>query len=376
MRAGYRFAAEEGMSDTTPKSLVIKGRQYNLPLFCPDATRGVVKGLDSDDLDATGVRGLIVNTWHLHDFPGRDGMVDHGGVKRLMNYDGLVISDSGGFQVHSLFQKIPGFGKITDKGLVTYTGPKKQTKLLFRPEDSVAMQFALGSDIVICLDDYTPPEASPARVSESVRRTVSWARRCKQEFERQLHYWRLDEAERPLLFAVIQGHDNWEARAWCAQELVAIGFDGYCLGGAKFLPGGGLDLEWAAANARLTPDELPRYAMGFGKPDEIIALTKAGYQIFDCVLPTRDARHGRLYVSSSKPGQIYELFDLGKTKYAHDERPLDPGCGCHTCQRYSRAYLHHLYKIKDTSCARLAAIHNVYFYAHMWEIARARGLFP
>lgn len=346
-------------------SLTIKGKKYPLPLFCPDATRGVVRGLDTTDLSLAGVGGLIVNTWHLNDYPGRDYILDCGGVKKLMNFEGLLISDSGGFQVHSLFQKIPGFGKITDRGLVTYTGPKKQHKILFRPEDSIKMQFVLGSDIVICLDDFTPPGADENRIKHSVERTVSWARRCKAEYERQLQYWRMDQDERPLIFAVIQGHDNWEYRRWCAQQLVEIGFDGYCLGGQKFNQDGGVDLDWAAKNAKLTPDDKPRYAMGFGKPDEMIKMYRQGYEIFDCVLPSRDARHARLYISNERPGESYRFLNLNKAIYAHDFTPLDPHCGCHTCQSTTRAYLHHLFKIGDTSFARLATIHNLHFFSQM-----------
>ncbi len=349
-------------------SLRIKGQNYRLPIFCPDATRGVVKNLDTSDLTSAGVRGLIVNTWHLHEYPGSEAMVAHGGVKELMGWDGLTISDSGGFQVFSLFQRLPGFGKITDKGLVTYTGPKKQRQKLFRPEDSIRMQLALGSDIVICLDDYTPPEADKARARQSVERTVAWARRCKREYEKQLRYWRLEASERPLIFAVIQGHDYMDLRTQCAQALMEIGFDGYCLGGAKFLANGRLDLAWAADNARLTPDELPRYAMGFGKPDEIAALYRCGYQIFDCVLPTRDARHGRLYVSDGKQG--FKFLNINQAKYATDKQSVDRECACHTCQTTTRAYLHHLLKLGDGSFARLAEIHNAYLFSHWTDKLR------
>ena len=344
------------------ESLTIKGKTYPLPIFCPDATRGVVKGLDTPDLLAAGVEGMIVNTWHLNHYPGRDFLLDCGGIKKLMGFDGLIISDSGGFQVHSLFQKIPGFGKITDRGLVTYTGPKKQHKIIFRPEDSIRMQFALGSDIVICLDDFTPPSATRPRIEQSVERTVSWAKRCRQEYDRQIKYWRLTDHERPLIFAVIQGHDDWECRRWCAQELLKIGFDGYCLGGQKFNDHGGVDLDWSAKNAQLTPDDWPRYAMGFGKPDEIQAMIAQGYQIFDCVLPTRDARHARMYVHDPQKIKDYIFLNLNKSQYTHDRQPLDPHCQCHTCTTTTREYLHHLYKIGDDSFARLASIHNLHFF--------------
>ncbi|MBQ6436452.1 tRNA-guanine transglycosylase [bacterium] len=346
-------------------SLTIKGQTYRLPVFCPDATRGVVRNLDSQDLQAAGIHGLIVNTWHLHQFPGAKRLIELGGIKKLMNYPELIISDSGGFQVFSLFQKVKNFGKITDEGLITYTGPKRLTKILFTPEDSIKMQFALGSDIMICLDDYTAPGSSPARVEESVARTIAWAKRCRSEFDRQCQLHGYTNNNRPLLFGVIQGHDDQEQRQRCAQQLLKIGFDGFGLGGQKFTTEGKLDLDWAAFNASLTPDNLPRYALGFGKPDEIIALFHQGYQIFDCVLPTRDARHGRLYISSKKENEVYQFLNINQGRFAQDHQPLDPKCHCHTCTHTNRAYLHHLFKIGDGSFYRLATIHNAHFFAEI-----------
>ena len=342
------------------KTLTIKNKTVTLPIFCPDATRGVVRSLTSKELKEEKVAGVIINTWHLHLRPGEQKIADLGGIGALMNYDGLLISDSGGFQVFSLFQKDPDYGRITDEGLVTYTGKLRQHKVLFTPENSIQMQFALGSDIMICLDDFTPPAADEKRVWESVARTVAWAKRCKIEFEKQCAQRNLNDENRPQLFGVIQGHLNQAARKSCAQQLLQIGFDGYGLGGWLFNDDGSLNLEICAYNASLTPDNLPRYALGVGKTSDIEKLYQQGYTIFDCVLPTRDARHGRLY---TQKGYLY----IDKLKYELDQKPLEADCDCSTCKNYSRAYLHHLFKIGDTAFYRLATCHNVRFYTRLCE---------
>lgn len=343
-------------------------------IFCPDATRGVVKSLDTVDLKSVGVQGIIVNTWHLYQKFGPEKMTALGGIKKLMNWDRLVISDSGGFQVFSLFTKLPGFGKVTDEGLVTYADQKKQHKHVFTPEISIQMQWALGSDILICLDDFTNPSASHQRQVESVARTTAWARRCRAEFDRLCQRDHLTEQTRPKLFAVIQGHRDRDLRRQSAAELQAIGFDGYGLGGFPYDEHGELDLEICAYNAQQTADSQPRYAMGFGKPAQVAAMARAmGYTIFDCVLPTRDARHGRLYVADGHQAEpLAQLthgtfIHLKQGKYEFDQTPLDPTCDCPTCVNYSRAYLHHLYQLGDTTFYRLASLHNLRYYTRLCE---------
>ena len=342
------------------QKLKIREKEVQLPIFCPDATLGVVRSLTSRELETEKVPGVIVNTWHLHLQPGEEKVAQLGGIGRLMDYHGLIISDSGGFQVFSLFQKDPNYGKITDQGLVTYTGKSRQHKLIFTPENSIQMQFALQSDIMICLDDFTPPSADEKRVAQSVERTVAWARRCQAEFQRQCRQRGLTTDTRPHLFGVIQGHFDKAARQKCAQELLKIGFDGYGLGGWLFNEDGSLNLDICAYNASLTPDNLPKYALGVGKPQDVRQLYQQGYTIFDCVLPTRDARHGRLY---TKEGFLY----LDKQRYQLDEKPIEVGCDCQTCQRYTRAYLHHLLKVGDSAFYRHATCHNLRFYTRLCE---------
>ncbi len=369
-------------SNTTLPSIAIKGQTYQLPIYLPDATLGVVRGLDSKTLQKVGIEGVVINTYHLKDRPGAKILEKAGGIKKLMNFSGLTASDSGGFQLFSLIHKNPNMGKITNEGLITYTGPKKQNKILFTPEDSIKIQFTINSDIMICFDDFTPENADPIRLKQSVERTIAWAKRCKIEFEIQIKKRKLNNNSRPLLFAVIQGHRDMKLRKYCADALLEIGFDGYGLGGWPFKKSGEFNYQMCKLNASLTPNSKPRFALGIGTPENIAKLWQMGYHIFDCVLPTRDARHQRLYTYTKKPDKLtledfsqsnhpwYNFVYLGKAKHAVDFNPLGSKCDCFTCQNYTRAYLHHLFKIKDTLAYRLATIHNLRFYAKLMERLR------
>lgn len=347
--------------------------QTSLPQFLPDATRGVVRSLTSRDVEKAGIKALVVNTYHLRETPGLDLLKKTGGIKKLMNWQGLITSDSGGFQLFSLIQKNPNIGKITDEGVVIYHGKHRQKKEVFTPERSIQVQFAIGSDIMICLDDFTPPKSDQNRIAESVARTINWAERCKLEFERQLKAHGFKDSNRPILIAPIQGHNNYDMRKKCAQELMQIGFDGYGLGGWPFDDQGSFDYEMCRINAALTPDDKLRFALGIGTPENLSRLQPMGYHLFDCVLPTRDARHQRLYVYTQNLEEInitetsgwYQFLYIDRGKFKDDLRPLSPFCDCFTCRHHSRSYLRHLFKIKDTSAYRLATIHNLRFYARL-----------
>lgn len=369
----------------------IKNKNYRLPIFLPDATLGVARNLDSLDLAKVGLQGVMVNTYHLIQKPGEKVLQEVGGIKKMMNWPGFVSSDSGGFQLFSLIRKNPDLGKITDEGIVLYTGPKKQSKTLFTPEDSIRMQFVIGSDVMICLDDFSPPEANEKRIEESVTRTIAWAKRAKIEFEKQLVKHGFDENNRPLLLAPIQGHDHEKWRAYCASELQKIGFDIYGLGGWPFTVDGKFDYSFCQLNADLTSKDSLRFALGVGTPKNIVRLFFMGYQFFDCVLPTRDARHQRLYTFKVEPktlsradlekltkeDRLSEIFDycyINKGQFATDTSGVSEFCDCQICQKtadvpqVSRAYLHHLFKIGDGSAFRLASLHNLRVYTQLMEI--------
>ncbi len=373
---------------TPPIEFITRGQTHQLPQYLPDATLGVVRYLTAQEVSQLGIRGAVVNTYHLKTQPGAEILQQFGGIKKFMQWPGLVVSDSGGFQLFSLIQKNPLLGRIIDEGVVQYSDKKRQHKTIFTPEDSIKMQFAIGSDIMICLDDFTPPNADPKRLSESVARTTAWAKRSKAEFERQLavHGFNgLADPRRPLLLAPIQGHDNVAARTQSAKELLEIGFDAYGLGGWPFKADGSFDYAFCELNAKLTPEPFLRFALGIGTPQNIVRLFGMGYRLFDCVLPTRDARHHRLYTWDENlktlPKNRLELETLetngtpwvqslyiNRGVFAADQQPLDPHCDCPTCTTYSRAYLHHLFKVKEGLALKLATQHNLRFYARVMEL--------
>lgn len=375
----------------------INSKKIDFPIYLPDATYGVVRNMSALDVKNVNIKGVVINTYHLMTRPGADLLTKIGGIGKLMNWSGLMASDSGGFQLFSLINKNSDFGKVTDDGVVLYSGTSKQRKTLFTPEDSIRVQFAINSDIMICLDDFTPDKADKKRLDLSITRTTEWAKRCKAEFLRQLEKrglsWENSES-RPHLYGVVQGHRDFELRKKSAEELQAIGFDGYGFGGWPFLENGDFDYEISQFLSEIMPDDKPKFALGIGNPHNIVRLFQMGFQIFDCVLPTRDARHMRVYafdekfIQEEKDGitniiQAENLLDSGKkteqinswfnylyfakSKFALDDAPIDASCDCFTCQNHSRAYLHHLFKVKDMLAYRLATIHNLRFYARMME---------
>lgn len=362
------------------KQIRIKNKMMHFPIYCPDATRAVIRSLDSRDLQEAGIESLILNPYHLMSQPGINIIKKFKGVKQYMGWPGFAITDSGGWQLLSLVHKDKKFGKITDKGVVFYKGSLGENKkLVFTPEKSIQLQFDIGADIIICLDDCPGKNASKKEIITSVNRTILWAKRCKAEFQKQLNRGCLtrlsNQKGRPLLFAVVQGGNDKKLRAKCAKELVKIGFDGYGWGGWTVDETGKLDLKIAKFIIRQLPPESIKFALGVGYPRDIIDCFKIGYHIFDCVLPTRDARHKRLYVWAKNPNKInilktnsrklFGCFYPDKRKYAADQKPVDRFCDCRLCQNYSRAYLNHLFKIGDSLAWRLATIHNLRIYTKL-----------
>lgn len=360
------------------QKLIIRDKTYSLPLFFPDATLGVVRSVNSEQVAQAGIEGVVINTYHLMTTPGLKVLEEAGGIKSFMNWPGLTASDSGGFQLFSLIHKNPKLGKITDDSVVLYSSEKQRRKTLFTPEKSIQIQFAINSDIMICLDDFSPTNGSPTRLKQSVERTTAWAARCKAEFEKQCRSRKLTKNKRPLLFAVVQGHRDADLRRQSARELIKIGFDGYGFGGWPFDDDGNFDYEIAKVTAEATPDDKPRFALGVGAPDDIVKLRAMGYDIFDCVLPTRDARHQRLYVFQQpiekiKPGKTKNWYDylyIDRGKYAQDFSSINSYCSCPTCLNYSKAYLHHLFRVKDGLAFQLAITHNLWFYAQLIKLLK------
>ncbi|MBN1348346.1 tRNA guanosine(34) transglycosylase Tgt [candidate division KSB1 bacterium] len=345
-----------------------------LPAFLPDATRGVVRSLDAIDLERCGIPGLVVNTYHLMLHPGAKRIRQLGGCHHFMNWHKPILTDSGGFQIFSLIHQNPKYGSIRKNEIIfrTEIGGRKQ---LLTPEKSIRIQANLGADIMVCLDDCPKTDASDDENQLAVARTVAWAKLCKAEFDK-LFDKKADD--RPLLFAVIQGGTSFDLRRRCAEELLAMGFDGFGFGGWPLDAQRGLLTDTLSFTANLIPDEFPKYAMGIGKPENIAACFEMGYTLFDCALPTRDARHGRLFVftdshfSGFTDGSFYRAVYLQDSQHLHHSEPLSDICDCHCCRNYSLAYLHHLYMIGDSLASRLATIHNLRFYSMLMEKLKQR----
>lgn len=291
-----------------------------------------------------------------------------------MNWDKPIITDSGGFQVMTLIHKGKTHGKLTDNEVIFVDSSGK--RINFTPELSIETQLKLGSDVLICLDDCTDPQAPSAIQEKSVERTVNWARRCKIRFDELTK----NASQKPLLFAVVQGGKEKPLRTGCAKELIKIGFDGYCFGGRPVDSNKDFLKEIIDFTAKLLPDDKPKYAMGVGKPADIVYSYLKGYDMFDCVIPTREARHKRLYLFNKTPknikdleGNFYSTISLTQSKYKDKLQPISEFCDCLTCKNFTLAYLYHLFKIKDTLALRLATIHNLRFYTQLIEALRHKS---
>ncbi len=349
-------------------SLLLPHGQLHYPVFMPDATLGVVRSLDATDLQHSAIQAVVMNTYHLMQRPGSSTIQALGGLHKMSAWDGPIITDSGGFQAYSLIQQNAKFGTLDDDG-ITFKPEGAERKFFLSPEKTVQLQMSYDSDIVICLDDCTHADASEEVQERAVRRTMAWAKRCKQEYERLLAQKRLPEERRPLLFAVVQGGASFELRKRCASELLEIGFDGYGFGGWPLDKQGKLLTEIIQYTRELIPRQFPMHALGIGHPANILACVRMGYEIFDCAMPTRDARHARLYTFNSAHPNLRDGLDerwltyvyANDDKYIKSDRPVSAFCDCLCCTHYSLGYLRHLFKINDTLFFRLATLHNLRF---------------
>ncbi len=323
-------------------------------LFLPDATRGAVKFLTTKQLEETGTKALVTNTLHLLINYGADHIQELGGIKKLMNWDGLVLTDSGGFQVFSLIHRGKWKGEINRNGAI-FRSPRGGTEYELTPESSIDIQMKIGGDVLVCLDDCRDTGLTRKEAEQSVNRTIQWAKRCKEHFDRE--YGGTKETGK-LLTAVVQGSNFLDLRKDCAKALVDIGFDGYNFGGFVVDKKGDLVLDEMQAVIENIPEDTIKYAMGVGKPQDIRGASKLGYNWFDTVLVTRNARHGTLY-SSDMPDEILRIRNA---QYSEDMSPIDSNCDCEVCKNYSRSYVHHLLKMGEATGMTLATIHNLRYY--------------
>jgi queuine tRNA-ribosyltransferase len=349
-----------------------------LPAFLPDATVGVVRAVDADDLERAGVQALVMNVFHLMQKPGSSTVQALGGLHRMAGWRGPIITDSGGFQAYSLIRRGPRFGRLTDQGIV-FQPENAGRKFQLTPEKSVQLQLAYGADVAICLDDCTHVDDPEPEQRASVQRTIRWARRCRDEFDRQLGQRRWPGTARPRLFAVVQGGGSTALRRACAEALLEIGFDGYGYGGWPLDAEGNLVHEMLHCVRDLIPPQFPLHALGVGHPESVAACARMGYALFDSALPTRDARNGRLYTfAGGRPpapgarldGRWLAYLYVEDAKHTKRDTPVFDGCDCQTCARYSVGYLHHLQAINETLFYRLATIHNLRFMTRVIELVR------
>ncbi len=340
-------------------SLATKSGIIATPFFMPDATRGFVKSLDREDLLAVGVSPMVVNTYHLYLQPGTELVKKAGGIHQFMNWHSPLLSDSGGYQVFSLIHKNPKMGKITDEA-VFFKSPLDGSTHIISPEKSIQIQFDLGVDMMVVLDDVPPNSYTKEKIQDAVERTVLWAARCKIEYEKQLKKRKISKENRPLIFGVIQGGSYADLRRYCAEKLVEIGFDGYGFGARHIDANGNFMENIVQETAKLIPEDALRFALGVGTPEDIVKFVQCGWDMFDCVIPTREGRHGRLFIrSKNKP---YETININNGKFREDFGSIDPNCDCQLCKNYTRAYLRHLFVMKDPLAMRLSAMHNLKFY--------------
>lgn len=363
------------MSTPDLRTLTLPHGTIRLPAFLPDGTQGVVRGVDARDLAASGVQALQMNVFHLMQRPGSTTIRALGGLHRMCGWEGPIVTDSGGFQAYSLVRQSPGAGHLDRKGIL-FRPEGGARKVLLTPEKSIQLQLSYGADILICLDDCTHPDAPLEEQRASVERTILWARRCKEAYRQLTEAKSLGERERPLLFAVIQGGTVRELRRYCAETLLEIGFDGFGFGGWPLDSQGRLLEEVLAYTRELVPGNFPMHALGIGHPRNLVTCARLGYGLFDSVLPTRDARRGRLYAFTSDSPTISRENGWFTYRYIADERyrkadePVSPSCDCLACTGYSLGYLHHLFKLDDCLYVRLATLHNLRFMTRLTEMLR------
>ena len=319
-----------------------------VPMFMPVGTLATVKTLSPEELHEMGAGVILSNTYHLSIRPGADIVEKAGGLHKFMNWDGPILTDSGGFQVFSLAEN----RKITEEG-VTFKNHLNGDKLFFSPETSIKIQEQLGSDIAMSFDECIPWPADYKYAKASTERTLRWAKRGKEAHTRE------DQA----LFGIVQGGDYEDLRKMCAEELVKMDFPGYSIGGTSIGEPKDKFFEMVEYAVKYLPDNKPRYIMGVGSLDYLLGGIARGVDMFDCVLPTRMARHGALMTSTGR-------VNIHNEKYKEDFTPLDPNCDCYCCKNYTKAYLRHLHVCDETFGKRLMSIHNTRFLIKIMEGAR------
>ncbi len=318
------------------------------PVFMPVGTQGTVKAMAPEDLEAVGAQIILANTYHLHLRPGEDVVRRLGGLHRFMHWERPILTDSGGFQVFSLAR----LSRVDEDG-VRFRSHLDGAALTLSPESSIAIQEALGADIMMCLDHLLALPAAAGDIAAAVARTTRWAARCKAARQGE-----------GALFGIVQGGLDEILRRRSAEGLLETGFDGMAIGGLSVGEEKAAMHDTVAFTAPLLPEGQPRYLMGAGEPEDLLQAVGAGVDMFDCVLPTRNARNGTLY---TRAGRV----NIKQARHRDDPAPLDADCPCPACRHYARAYLHHLFRAGEILSMRLNTYHNLHFYLALLREARA-----
>jgi len=352
--------------------LITPHGEVETPVFMPVGTLASVKGVSQDVLEELGVEILLANTYHLYLRPGVETVRRMGGLHRFMAWDRAILTDSGGFQVFSLND----LRKVSEEG-VAFRSHLDGSSHFLSPEKATEVQIGLGADIIMAFDECTEYPADRGRVRASMELTARWAERCKNYFEAYKYevpwegsgQWPVVSGQDPVpstqsLFGIVQGGMDAELRRESAARTIDIGFPGYAIGGLSVGEPRELTRDVVLSTLEHLPSDKPRYLMGVGTPEEIAQYAQSGVDMMDCVLPTRAARHGLLFTSQGK-------VSIKQARYAQDDGALDPACDCRVCQRYSRAYLRHLYAANELLAQVLNTVHNLHFYLTTMRTVRA-----
>jgi queuine tRNA-ribosyltransferase len=347
-RFAFTISAADGAARTG--AIAMERGTIRTPAFMPVGTAATVKAMKPADVLASGADVILGNTYHLMLRPGAERVAKLGGLHVFMGWDRPILTDSGGYQVMSLSE----LTKVSEDG-VAFASHLDGSRHMLSPERSIEIQRLIGSDIVMAFDELVPASAAAAEAAVAMERSMRWARRSREEFDRGG-----DHAERAAVFGIQQGALDPELRKQSAEALTSIGFDGYAVGGLAV--GEGHEAMCAVLDfaVDMLPADRPRYLMGVGKPDDIVEAVRRGIDMFDCVLPTRSGRTGQAFTAGGP-------INIRNARFAEDRQPLEPGCPCPTCSTYERAYVHHLVRSGEILGAMLMTEHNLWFYQRLMQ---------
>jgi len=349
-RFDFQVEARSSQSRARAGRITTGRGDIETPVFMPVGTLGSVKAISPEDLSGCGAQIILGNTYHLYLRPGCEVIDQFSGLHRFMNWQGPILTDSGGFQIFSLAK----IARITEAGF-SFQSHIDGSAHLITPEDAISIQNRIGADIIMCLDQCIAHPATETQAREALELTTRWAARCRNAW--------LDANADNTLFGIIQGGMHPDLRRQSARELIEMDFPGYAVGGLSVGEPKPIMMETADITLPLIPERKPRYVMGVGTPGDLVRLVGMGADMFDCVMPTRNARNGQLFTASG-------TLNINNARFKTDTQPVDPNCRCYTCRNFSRAYLHHLYRSREILVHRLNTIHNLYYYLGLMRAIR------